>query len=100
MYFSSELAGSLGGKVTHTLFQLCLNLRKGQNNATVCGVDLHANMSTVYNTSEYSTYLYAMKAAEIIKNHDPRTVNSGVIISFMASQITGNSTIFSSVVSG
>ena len=95
MYFSSELAGSLGGKVTHTLFQLCIAIPRGQNNARVCGVDLHANMSTVYNTSEYSTYLYTMKAVEIIKNHDPRTVTNEVIISVMASLITDHAILCS-----
>ena len=76
MNFSCELSGSLGEKVDHMTYEICGKFLRGQNKTHVCGVDLHANMTTVYNITEYSTYLYAMKAEEAIKNHNPRKVNS------------------------
>ena len=40
-------------------------------------------MSTVYNNREYTTYLYARKAKEVIKNHDPRKVKRRVAAQYV-----------------
>ena len=89
-YISHLLSGSLGEKIGHRGHRLCGTFPKGRNGRlyAVCGTDLHANMTTVYNNSEYTTYLYATKARGVIKNHDPRKVSSWVTVQEVQGSLT------------
>ena len=51
-------------------------------------------MSTVYNNSEYTTQLYAKKATEVIKKHDPHKVNNRVRLQSGAVMTQSNITCY------